>query len=133
MGIRYLFTIFFCIILWLYVYDTKAEWYDIEDKRTLGSTNYVTITNNDNADGNKQAIEPIKARSQIECVLACKTRYRIENAFYLEDETNYDKRCFCLQKKEVGNVVGEENINRVGNLLRQDQDKLAWGISHYLH
>ena len=119
-------SIFLIILINPFSNDAQAEWYDVEDKTTLGSINYVTITNNDN--GNKQAIEPIKARSQIECVLTCKTRYRIEDAFYLEGDTNNDKRCFCLQKREIGNVVEEESKDKIGNILHQDQDKLAWGI-----
>ena len=128
MGNKYLFSINVCIIILLCVYDTQAEWYDVEDKTTLGSTDSVTTTNNDNDNGNEQAlIEPIKARSQIECVLSCKTRYRIDNAFYSEDDTNTDKRCYCLQQRKAQNVIGERSKEKVGNLLQKNQDQFELG------
>ena len=132
MGIEYLFSNKFHIILLLFLNDVHAEWYDVEDKMKLGSTDSVTIRNNDNDNGNKQATEPIKARSQIECLLTCKTRYRIEDAFYSEDDTNTDKRCYCLQKRKAENVIGEKSKEKVGNLLQKNQDQFELG-KRYSH
>ena len=129
MDIEYLFSKKFYIILLLLLNDVHAEWYDVEDKTKLaGITDSVTVTNSDNE--NKQAIEPIKARSQIECVLSCKSRYRIDDAFYSEDDTETDKRCFCLQKQKAENVIGEINKEKVGNLLQKNQDQFELGIRY---
>ena len=131
MGIEYLFPNNFYIILLLFLNDVHAEWYDVKDKTKLaGITDSVTITNNDYENENKQAlIEPIKARSQIECLLACRTRHR-DDAFYSEDDTNTDKRCYCLQKQKAENVIREINKEKVGNLLQKNKDQFELGIRY---
>lgn len=88
----------------------NAIWYETTEEIDLNKI--TTITTNKN-----EAVQPINARSQIECVLKCKTQFH-KDAFF----SNENSQCFCLQgveRNKLNNKISQENQNSMGKLTNQ--------------
>ena len=87
---------------------TNAIWFEVEEEEVkLGDI--ATI-----ATGTNEAIKPLSANSQIECVLRCTNKCKLK-AFY----ANTENQCFCLENNNGVSKIEEENQNKLGKLLKE--------------
>ena len=103
------FSLIFLMSLRLY---TNAIWFKVE-KEGVKLGDVATTTTDTN-----EAIKPLSANSQVECVLRCTNKCKLK-AFY----TNTENQCFCLENNNGVSKIEEENQNKLGKLLKEAESQ----------